>query len=109
MQKLIAVADFGITDYSSWAYDYVLTRGPMVLYAPDVEQYENGRGLYYPLEETPFPIVHSNKELSEAILNFDDAVYQSAVDKFLEARGCYEDGTAAKKIVENIKEIMNIT
>ena len=109
MQKLIAVADFGITDYSSWAYDYVLTRKPMVLYAPDVNKYQKGRGLYYPLEETPFPIVHNNKELSEAILNFDEAVYQPDIDKFLDARGCYEEGTAAKRVVENIKQIMNIT
>lgn len=108
MQKLIAVADFGITDYSSWAYDYVLTRRPMVLYAPDVSNYQKGRGLYYPLEETPFPIARNNKELHEAIRNYDDAVYQSDVDAFLEVRGCYEQGTAAKQVVEKIKEIMNI-
>ena len=108
MQKLIAVADFGITDYSSWAYDYVLTRRPMVLYAPDVSNYQKGRGLYYPLEETPFSIARNNKELHEAIRNYDDAVYQSDVDAFLEARGCYEQGTAAKQVVEKIKEIMNI-
>lgn len=109
MQKLIAVADFGITDYSSWAYDYVLTRRPMILYAPDVDQYQNGRGLYYPLEETPFPIVHNNEELNKEILAFDDNVYRPAIDKFLEARGCYEQGTAAKQVVENIKKLLNIT
>ncbi|MBE6738523.1 MAG: CDP-glycerol--glycerophosphate glycerophosphotransferase [Ruminococcaceae bacterium] len=109
MQKLIAVADFGITDYSSWAYDYVLTRRPMVLYAPDVKKYQKGRGLYYPLEETPFPIVHNNKELAEEILNFDENKYQSDIDKFLEARGCYEEGTAARQVVEHIKKLMNIT
>ena len=108
MQKLIAVSDFGITDYSSWAYDFVLTRRPMVLYAPDVDQYASGRGLYYPLEETPFPIVHNNDELRAEILSFDEAKYQPAIDKFLEARGCYEQGTAAKQIVENIKKLMNI-
>ncbi|MBQ1977194.1 MAG: CDP-glycerol glycerophosphotransferase family protein [Ruminococcus sp.] len=109
MQKLIATVDFGITDYSSWAYDYVLTRRPMVLYAPDVKLYQKGRGLYYPLEETPFPIAVNNKELVDAIASFDDAVYQPKIDSFLEARGCYEQGTAAKQIVENIKQIMNIT
>lgn len=108
MQKLIAVADFGITDYSSWAYDYVLTRRPMVLYTPDAQKYQQGRGLYYPLEETPFPIVRNNVELTEAILGFDEEGYQPDIDKFLEARGCYEEGTAAKQIVENIRKIMNI-
>ncbi len=109
MQKLIAVADFGITDYSSWAYDYVLTRRPMILYAPDVNQYASGRGLYYPLEETPFPIVHNNKELQKEVLAFDDSLYQPRIDEFLEARGCYEQGTAAKQVVENIKKLLNIS
>ena len=108
MQKLIAAVDFGITDYSSWAYDYVLTRRPMVLYAPDVKLYQKGRGLYYPLEETPFPIAVNNKDLADAVASFDDAAYQLKIDSFLEARGCYEQGTAAKQIVENIKQIMNI-
>ncbi len=108
MQKLIAVSDFGITDYSSWAYDYVLTRRPMILYAPDAQQYQNGRGLYYPLEETPFPIACNNEGLTKAVCSFDDEKYQPNIDKFLEARGCYEQGTAAKQIVENIKKIMNI-
>lgn len=108
MQKLIAACDFGITDYSSWAYDYVLTRRPMVLYAPDIELYSKGRGLYYPLEETPFPIARDNKELREAVLSFDEEKYQPDVDRFLEARGCYEKGTAAKEIVDKIKEIMGL-
>ncbi len=109
MQKLMAASDFGITDYSSWAYDYVLTRRPMILYAPDAEQYENGRGLYYPLEETPFPIAKNNAELSDTILSFDEAVYQPGIDAFLAARGCYEQGNASKQIVDNIKKLMNIT
>ncbi len=108
MQKLIAVADFGITDYSSWAYDYVLTRRPMILYAPDAKEYEGGRGLYYPLEETPFPVVADNEGLNNAVLAFDEGAYQPKIDAFLEARGCYEQGTAAKQVVENIKKIMNI-
>ncbi len=108
MQKLIAVADFGITDYSSWAYDYVLTRRPMILYAPDAKEYEGGRGLYYSLEETPFPVVADNEGLNREVLAFDDSTYQPKIDAFLEARGCYENGTAAKQIVEHIKEIMNI-
>ena len=29
MQELLAVADAGITDYSSWAYDYILTGRPL--------------------------------------------------------------------------------
>ncbi len=108
MQKLMVSADFGITDYSSWAYDYVLTRRPMILYVPDAEVYAQGRGMYYPLEETPFSLAHNNDELKQAVTNFDDAVYQSEIDRFLEARGCYDKGDAAKQVVEKLKEIFGI-
>lgn len=108
MQKLMVSADFGITDYSSWAYDYVLTRRPMILYAPDAEKYSQGRGLYYSLEETPFPLAHNNAELKEAITNFDNNDYQKEIDRFLSDRGCYEKGDAAKRVVEKLKEIFGI-
>jgi len=35
-----------ITDYSSIAYDFALADGPIVFFAPDVEQYARRRGLY---------------------------------------------------------------
>ncbi|WP_255513535.1 CDP-glycerol glycerophosphotransferase family protein [Homoserinibacter sp. GY 40078] len=35
-----------VTDYSSIAYDYALTGGPVIFLAPDVERYARARGLY---------------------------------------------------------------
>lgn len=40
--------DLLITDYSSIAYDYSLTGGPIVLIAPDLARYQATRGLYEP-------------------------------------------------------------
>jgi CDP-glycerol glycerophosphotransferase len=42
----LAGVDALVTDYSSIAYDYALTDGPVVFFAPDVEQYARARGLY---------------------------------------------------------------
>ncbi len=42
----LAGVDALVTDYSSIAYDYALTDGPMVFFAPDVEAYARKRGLY---------------------------------------------------------------
>jgi CDP-glycerol glycerophosphotransferase len=39
-----------ITDYSSIAYDFALTRRPIAFLAPDVERYTATRGLYEPYE-----------------------------------------------------------
>jgi CDP-glycerol glycerophosphotransferase len=109
MQELMSVVDSGITDYSSWAYDYVLTGRPMFLYAEDIEKYNDGRGFYYPLESTPFLIATDNDEMQQNILNFDEQVYADRVDAFLKDKGCYETGKASQLVVEKIKEIMGIT
>ena len=42
----LAGVDALVTDYSSIAYDYALTDGPVVFFAPDVELYARKRGLY---------------------------------------------------------------
>lgn len=106
MQELLAVVDAGITDYSSWAYDYMLTKRPLFLYVPDLDMYDQARGFYYPIETTPFPIAQTNDELEYVIKKFDNVPYQEKIDAFLVDKGCYDVGIAAKNIVDKIEEIM---
>lgn len=106
MQELIAVTDVGVTDYSSWIYDFVLLRRPGFIFATDIELYNNERGFYYPLEETPFPIATNNEELVQNILDFDNEKYLRMVESFLEDKGCVEDGHASERAVELIRESM---
>ena len=75
MQELIMISDIGMTDYSSWAYDFVLTRRPLFFYASDLDEYNNERGLYYPLESTPFPVAENNEMQLNNVRQFDDAAY----------------------------------
>ena len=105
MQVLLCEADIGITDYSSWICDYVLTDKPGFLYTNDIENYVDERGFYYPLSETPFPISKDNDEFYHNILNFDEKKYQKDREKFLKARGCYEKGNASQKIVDKIIDL----
>ena len=107
MQQLLAIVDAGMTDYSSWAYDFVLTKRPLFLYAPDLENYDEARGFYYPLESTPFPLSKTNDEIESCILTFDFEKYRIAIEKFLNEKGCYEDGHASERVVEKLKELMN--
>ena len=39
MQELLAAADCLLTDYSSCAFDFMLTRRPAFLFVPDIEEY----------------------------------------------------------------------
>lgn len=108
MQELMAAADAGVTDYSSWAYDYILTGKPVFIYAPDLSAYAGGRGFYYPIETTPFAIAETNEQLSECIEQFDADQYEKDVKAFLEDKGCYEKGNAAAEIVSFLKEKMEL-
>lgn len=105
MQELLATVDVGITDYSSWAYDYILTKRPLFIYATDIDEYNDRRGFYYPLEETPFPIATNNEELVHNILNFDNKTYLKDVETFLEGKECMEDGHASERIAKLIAQL----
>ena len=106
MQELMAATDIGMTDYSSWAYDYILTRRPMFLYCPDLSYYEGGRGFYYPIETTPFPISKDQDQMMQQIAEFDNTEYLNKVEAFLEDKGCYEEGLASKRSAEFILKII---
>lgn len=105
MQELLCAADIGITDYSSWLCDFVLTDKPGFIYCSDMDKYVDERGFYYPLSETPFPISKTNEEFYENIINFDDKKYEKKRQEFLKKRGCYEKGNASKRIVDKIYEL----
>ena len=103
MQELLAAADCLLTDYSSCAFDFMLTRRPVFLYATDIHRYDTVRGFYYPLESTPFPLAHDNAQLQENIDFFDEAAYLPKVEAFLKEKGCVEDGRASERVAELIE------
>ena len=104
MQELLVAAEAGITDYSSWIFDYILGGAPGFIFAPDFAGYDQSRGFCYPLSETPFAISETEEALCTSIRSFDAAKYASAVGEFLLARGCMEDGHASERIADFISE-----
>ena len=108
IQELMLISDVGITDYSSWICDYVLTGRPGFIFATDLESYMTERGLYYPLSETPFPVAKNNDELISEIKNFENERYKLKSKDFLRKRGCVETGQASREVVEKIKSITGI-
>lgn len=100
IQELMAAADIGVTDYSSWIYDFMLTGRPCFIYASDLEEYNEDRGFYYKLETTPFMIAENTKQLCSNIKNFDGSVYRNRLDEFIKGKGCMEDGRASARIAD---------
>lgn len=107
IQEIMAITDVAITDYSSWIYDYMLLRKPGFIYATDIWDYNSERGFYFKLETTPFPIATCNEELMENVLNFNEEKYKEQVELFLKDKGCFETGTASKRVAKKIAEIIN--
>ena len=102
IQELLCVADALITDYSSGIYDFMLKKKPGFIYAPDIEKYDNSRGFYYSLYDTPFPVATSCEGLREAIADFEYGEYVRRVEEFISEKGCVDDGNAAKRVSELI-------
>lgn len=48
---ILSAVDLLITDYSSIAFDYSLTGGPVLFIAPDEDAYASSRGLYEPYRQ----------------------------------------------------------
>lgn len=103
IQELMVAADAMVCDYSSCMFDFMLTRRPVFVYAPDMEEYERTQGFYYPMSETPFPVAKSEEELSDRIRAFDDAKYRAGVEGFLKGKGCVEDGHATERVANLIQ------
>lgn len=107
IQDIMLIADVGITDYSSWICDYLLTKKPGFIFATDMQDYNHERGFYYPLNTLPYPIAENNEQLINNILNFKEEGFSDKCQDFLNSKGCIDDGHAAERIVDKLEEIMN--
>ena len=107
IQELLAAADAVITDYSSAIFDFMLTGRPGFLLAEDYRKYCDLRGLYYPLEETPFPLAFSGEELFDSIAQFDKNEYEKKCKKFLCEKGSVEDGNASARVAKLVAELID--
>jgi CDP-glycerol glycerophosphotransferase (TagB/SpsB family) len=65
LYELLAQVDLLVTDVSSVYVDFLVTQRPQILYFPDMERYEETRGLLlHPLEDySPGPIARTFSEL----------------------------------------------
>ena len=108
MQELIIASNVFITDYSSGIFDFALMYKPAFIYASDIEQYENERGLYFDLNVLPFSVSKNNEELERNIKNFEYSEYKKKLINYfkLEDVGLKEKGQASEKIVKIIEKFM---
>lgn len=100
--ELIVASEILLTDYSSCIFDAAVIHKKAMLFALDEEEYNEERGLYMRLEETPFLVSRNNDELIENIKKFDEEKYYKEVEEYFDKVGLIKDGQATKKIVDII-------
>lgn len=108
MQQLLMATDVMVSDYSSCLFDAALRRIPCFAYATDFEQYKyEERGVYYEMEELPFPYAKNNDEMEQNVKAFDMEEYLKKWDAFAVRMGLNETGHAAKDIAQKMADFLN--
>ncbi len=105
---LYLLADTLITDYSSVMFDYIHLNRPIIIYAPDYEEFTaGGRGAYFDLAATPpGAFTRTQAELFAAVESAldpqknDAALTDQALRDRFRSKFCgVEDGVAARRAV----------
>ena len=105
---LYTIADILVTDYSSVFFDYANLRRPMIFYMYDKQAYADDiRGFYIDLEELPGPIVQTEDELFQAILNADSSAeeYEQKYEAFHKKYNPLDDGSASQRVAEILFDV----
>ena len=103
LAELFLAADLLVTDWSSAVFDFALTDKPIVLLAPDLEEYQQGaRGLYVDLaDDPPGPLVSTTAEVLAVLDALPDRAdaFGDARKRTRETYGALEDGHAAQRLL----------
>lgn len=103
--EIVNLADVLITDYSSVFFDFANTARKIIIFNYDEEDYLSYRGIYFPLEELPFPKVQ----------NVDDLVRQLNLPKdyddshFIQKFCTFDNPDAAANICQHVLMKQNIS
>lgn len=100
ISRLLAVSDVCISDYSSLIFEYSLFERPMIFLVPDLEEYYDWRGFYYPFEElAPGPVVQTTQEVAAYIRNLPECFDREKVIRFRKKFMSACDGHATERIL----------
>jgi hypothetical protein len=109
---IIPHTDILITDYSTTAFDFMLTKNPIIYNFYDFDTYQDKRGFAY----DPFelvctgPIVKTKCDLENEItyqLDFVDNRYKEKYNWVNSLVHKYDDGNASRRIYQFVCQLMN--
>lgn len=106
-QELMVACDMLITDYSSMIWDYSLLLRPIILYTPDVEQYQAERGFNLDILEWGFPVCKTQSELTNCIADYNPEKASALAKAHHEKLGSFETGCAAESFYEWMSSVLH--
>lgn len=104
VQELLYTADMLITDYSSVIWDFALTKKPIILFMPDLSEYEEVRGFDVPVDEWGLIYVKTDEELLDVLNKYTMKELRKLSEKHTRSFGSYENGHATERVVKEIVE-----
>jgi len=105
---LIGICSYLITDYSSTMFEAGFIEKNVILYWNDIFDYERQRGMYFQLEDLPFPCAKNNNELVDAFQNIESGNYLERLNAFNRKLDILEEGTACFAITNIIEKVTNL-
>lgn len=105
VEDLYLAADVLITDYSSAMFDFAVLDRPIVIFAPDWQQYRDVRGVYFDIfDQRPGAVVATAAELIERFVHntFDDEDARRSRAAFRQRFCALEDGRASERVVRRV-------
>lgn len=96
--EVLNIADVLITDYSSVFFDFANTKKKIVLFPYDKDEYLSERGLYFSMDELPFPQVYDLESLIGELRSGKNYDEKDFLGKFCP----YDSIDAAKNICDYV-------
>ncbi|PCF51601.1 glycosyltransferase [Staphylococcus delphini] len=102
--QLIPAVDLMITDYSSIFFDFLVTDKPIVFYVPDLDKYQNERGVYIDPSALPGPVADNIQDVMTLISNesYKNADVQEKYAKFKRDFVSCENGSVTERLIESV-------
>jgi CDP-glycerol glycerophosphotransferase len=91
-----------LTDYSSIMFDYAVLDRPIVIHAPDWDEYRARRGVYFDLlAAPPGTVTRTQDEVAEALAAPGDGQRAAFRERFC----VLDDGGAAERVVRRVWDL----
>jgi CDP-glycerol glycerophosphotransferase (TagB/SpsB family)/glycosyltransferase involved in cell wall biosynthesis len=100
--RVLAVTDLLVTDYSSIQFDFLGSKRPIVYFVPDLGGYAGSRGHYLAAESWPGPLATTVDELAESVVQISRSTdaWSSQRAEWAERFADYDDGEATARVVD---------